>query len=208
MPLITKSDGSKFGKTESGTIWLDPARTSPYSFYQFWLSVADDDAYRFLRYFTFLSVADIADIERADAQRSGRPEGQRILAEEVTRLVHGDEGLAAAQRITDSMFSGESAALSQPDLEQLMLDGLPSSTLDTAALPETLTQLLADVGMAASGKQIKDALQREAVIVNGRALGMSDNASPAVVFGADTALYGRFHLVRLGKKKYHLFARA
>lgn len=208
MPLITKSDGSKFGKTESGTIWLDPARTSPYSFYQFWLSVADDDAYRFLRYFTFLPVADIADIERADAQRSGRPEGQRILAEEVTRLVHGDEGLAAAQRITASMFSGESSGLSEPDLEQLMLDGLPSSALDAAALPDTLTQLLTDVGMAASGKQIKDALQREAVIVNGRALGMSDNASPEQVFGADKALYGRFYLVRLGKKKYHLFARA
>lgn len=207
MPLITKSDGSKFGKTESGTVWLDPARTSPYSFYQFWLSVADDDAYRFLRYFTFLPVADIMDIERADAQRSGRPEGQRILAEEVTRLVHGDEGLAAAQRITHSMFSGEPSGLSKPDLEQLMLDGLPSSTLDTAALPETLTQMLADVGMAASGKQIKDALQRQAVIVNGHALGMADNARPAEVFGADKALHERFYLVQLGKKKYHLFAR-
>ncbi|WP_439107685.1 tyrosine--tRNA ligase, partial [Congregibacter sp.] len=178
MPLVTKSDGSKFGKTESGTIWLDPARTSPYSFYQFWLSVADDDAYRFLRYFTFLSVSEIAGIERADAERSGRPDAQRILAEEVTRLVHGEDGLAAARRITESLFSGEPAGLSEPDLEQLMLDGLPSSVLDYAGLPETLTQLLTDAGLAASGKQIKDALQREAVIVNGRALGMSDNASP------------------------------
>ncbi|WOJ93020.1 tyrosine--tRNA ligase [Congregibacter variabilis] len=207
MPLITKSDGSKFGKTESGTIWLDAARTSPYSFYQFWLSVADSDAYRFLRYFTFLAVADIADIERADAERSGRPEAQRILAEEVTRLVHGDEGLAAAQRITESLFSGEPSGLSEPDLEQLMLDGLPSSVLAPAGMPETLTQLLTDAGLAASGKQIKDALQREAVIVNGRALGMSDNASPKDAFAADKALFGRFYLVRLGKKKYHLFAR-
>lgn len=207
MPLITKSDGTKFGKTESGTIWLDAARTSPYSFYQFWLSVADNDAYRFLRYFTFLAVSDIADIERADAERSGRPQAQRILAEEVTRLVHGDVGLAAAQRITESLFSGEPAGLSEPDLEQLMLDGLPSSLLAADGMPETLTQLLTDAGLAASGKQIKDALQREAVIVNGRALGMSHNASPDDVFAADKALYGRFYLVRLGKKKYHLFAR-
>jgi tyrosyl-tRNA synthetase len=208
MPLITKSDGSKFGKTESGTIWLDAARTSPYSFYQFWLSVADSDAYRFLRYFTFLTVADIAGIERADAERSGRPEAQRILAEEVTRLVHGDEGLAAAKRITESLFRGEPAALSEPDLEQLMLDGLPSSVLSPDDLPETLTQLLADAGLAGSGKQIKDALQREAVIINGRALSMSDNASVVNVFASEKALYGRFYLVRLGKKKYHLFARA
>lgn len=207
MPLITKSDGTKFGKTESGTIWLDAARTSPYSFYQFWLSVADSDAYRFLRYFTFLAVSDIAAIERADAERSGRPEAQRILAEEVTRLVHGDVGLAAAQRITESLFSGEPAGLSEPDLEQLMLDGLPSSLLAAGGMPETLTQLLTDAGLAASGKQIKDALQREAVIVNGRALGMSDNASPDDAFAPDKALYGRFYLVRLGKKKYHLFAR-
>jgi len=207
MPLITKSDGSKFGKTEAGTVWLDPARTSPYSFYQFWLSVSDDDVYRFLRYFTFLSVGEIAAIEDADAQREGRPDGQRVLAEEVTRLVHGEDGLRAAQRITDSLFSGDPAALSVSDLEQLRLDGLPASALDKAGMPETLTQLLADAGLAASGKQVKDALQREAVVVNGRALGMADNASPSAAFAADRALFGRFFLVRLGKKKYHLFDR-
>ncbi|WP_439100862.1 tyrosine--tRNA ligase [Congregibacter sp.] len=206
MPLITKSDGSKFGKTESGTIWLDAARTSPYSFYQFWLSVADEDVYRFLRYFTFLPVADIAEIERSDAQRNGRPEAQRILAEEVTRLVHGGEGLAAAQRITESLFSGELGGLSAQDLEQLMLDGLPASVLNDSNLPDTLTQLLTEAGLAASGKQIKDALQREAVIVNGRALGMADNAAVSEVFARENALFGRFHLVRVGKKKYHLFA--
>lgn len=206
MPLITKSDGSKFGKTESGTIWLDAARTSPYSFYQFWLSVADDDVYRFLRYFTFLPVIDIAEIERTDAQRSGRPEAQRILAEEVTRLVHGDEGLAAAERITESLFSGELGGLSEQDLKQLMLDGLPSSPIKESELPETLTQLLTEAGLAASGKQIKDALQRSAVIVNGRPLAMADNAAVREVFAREQALFGRFYLVRVGKKKYHLFA--
>src|SRR6056300_1967839 len=90
MPLITKADGTKFGKTESGTIWLDPSKTSPYAFYQFWLNTADADVYKFLRYFTFLPVEDIAAIEAADAAREGRPEAQGVLAQEVTRLVHGD----------------------------------------------------------------------------------------------------------------------
>lgn len=205
MPLITKSDGTKFGKTESGTVWLDPSRTSPYSFYQFWLTVADDDVYRFLRYFTFLSVTEIAEIERADAQASGRPQAQRILAEEVTRLVHGEDGLSAAVRISESLFSGDAYKLGAEDLAQLRLDGLPSSKLDVAHLPETLTQLLTDSGMASSGKQVKDALQRNAVIVNGDAIGIDRNGNPAEVFSADRALHGRYFLVKLGKKKYHLF---
>lgn len=205
MPLITKSDGTKFGKTESGTIWLDPARTSPYSFYQFWLSVADDDVYRFLRYFTFIGVEEIAEIERADAERQGRPEGQLVLAREVTRLVHGEGGLQAAQRITQSLFNGDTASLSEADLEQLKLDGLPSSLLSTASLPDTLSQLLTDCGIASSGKQVKDALQRSAVFVNGMAVGMEQNARPSEVFEPKQALYARFYLIRLGKKKYHLF---
>src|SRR5210317_1614049 len=95
MPLITKADGTKFGKTESGTIWLDPARTSPYAFYQFWLATADADVYKFLKYFTFMSVAEIDEIEAEDKAAGGRPQAQRILAEQVTALVHGDEGLIA-----------------------------------------------------------------------------------------------------------------
>jgi tyrosyl-tRNA synthetase len=207
MPLITRADGGKFGKTEAGTVWLDPRRTSPYSFYQFWLSVADADVYRFLRYFTFLPVAEIAAIESADRERAGRPEAQRILAEEVTRLVHGEDGFVAAQRITDSLFSGDASALSEADLEQLRQDGLPASVLDPAGLPETLTQLLSDCGLAGSGKQVKDALQRNAVIVNGRPWGIDANGRPGEVFAPEAALYGRFYLTRLGKKKYHLFER-
>jgi tyrosyl-tRNA synthetase len=204
MPLITKADGGKFGKTEAGTIWLDPARTSPYSFYQFWLAVADADVYRFLRYFTFLPVAEIAQIEVADRERGGRPEAQRKLAEEVTRLVHGEDGLAAAQRITETLFSGQGERLGEGDLEQLRQDGLPSGDLDPGALPETLTQLLSECGLA-GGKQVKDALQRGALVVNGEAVPMTLNAEPRSVFAPEKALFGRFFLVRLGKKKRHLF---
>lgn len=206
VPLVTKADGTKFGKTESGTVWLDAQRTSPYAFYQFWLNAADADVYKFLRYFSFRPVAEIADIEAADASREGRPEGQRILAEDVTRLVHGEDGLQAARRITEALFSGDSATLSENDVLQLRLDGLPSSQLDSAQLQEgSLTQVLTDSGLAGSGKQVKDALGRRAVTVNGRALGWDDNMNPAACFVPDEALYGRFFLVKLGKKKYHLF---
>jgi len=205
MPLITKSDGTKFGKTESGTVWLDPARTSPYAFYQFWLGTADADAYKFLKYFTFMDVADIEAIEREDAAREGRPQAQGILAREVTKLVHGQEGLDAAERITAALFSGDAAQLTEGDLLQLRQDGLPATAIARADLPETLTQLLADAGMAGSGKQVKDALGRKAVLVNEQVLGMEDNGRVAECFAPEHAAFGRFYLVKLGKKKYHLF---
>lgn len=203
LPLVTKSDGTKFGKTESGTIWLDANRTSPYAFYQFWLSTADADVYRFLRFFTFLSVAQIAAIEQADAEREGRPEAQRILAQEVTRLVHGDAGLEAAERITEALFSGDPGALDEADLEQLALDGLPCDSIDFADLPPTFSQLLAQVGVAA-GKQIKDALAREAVLVNGQAVSGGPTVTCEEALLSKRALHGRFYLVRFGKKTYHL----
>ena len=204
MPLITKTDGTKFGKTESGTIWLDPARTSPYAFYQFWLATADADVYKFLKYFTFMTVAEIDAIERADADRQGRPEAQGVLAREVTRLVHGQDGLDAAVRITESLFSGSLEALAESDVLQLRQDGLPASTLARTDFPETLTQLLTEAGMASSGKQVKDALGRNAVSVNNELIGWEDNANVAHCLNASRAVFGRFYLVKLGKKKYHL----
>ena len=206
MPLVTKADGTKFGKTESGTIWLDAARTSPYAFYQFWINTADADVYRFLKFFTFLDVSEIDAIEAADKAREGRPEAQGILAREVTELVHGAEGLAAAQRITEALFSGDTAGLSEADLEQLRLDGLPSTSHDPSApAGESVTQILTEAGMVNSGKQVKDALGRGAVLVNGHSLTFEDNLNPAAVFASERAAHGRFFLVRLGKKKYHLF---
>ena len=208
MPLVEKADGTKFGKTESGTIWLDAHKTSPYSFYQFWLNTSDTDVYKFLRYFTFLSVEDIAAIEAADATREGRPQGQQILADEVTKLVHGEEGLAAAQRITQALFVGEAYTLGPDDLEQLALDGLPTTALSAESLAPTLTQLLCDVGMVTSGKQVKDALKNKAVFINGVPVDGAPPIDTAVCFQSDNALHGRYWIVRLGKKKYHLFTAA
>jgi len=204
LPLVTKADGTKFGKTESGTVWLDSAKTSPYAFYQFWLGTADADVYRFLRYFTFLGVDDIAEIEQADREREGRPEAQAILAREVTRLVHGEAGLSAAQRITDALFSGDSDALGEADLAQLAQDGLPSDTLIRSEFPATFSQLLAQAGVA-TGKQVKDALAREAVWVNGQPVTGGPTATCEDALDPARALHGRFYLIRFGKKKYHLF---
>lgn len=208
MPLVTKADGTKFGKTESGTIWLDARKTSPYAFYQFWLGTADADVYKFLRYFTFLPVEEIARIEEEDNAREGRPEAQRILAKEVTSLVHGAEGLAAAERITEALFAGEASALSADDLNQLALDGLPTSTLDLNTAPPTLTQLLSESGMVSSGKQVKDALKNNAVTINGVAVRGEASIAVEACFSPDQALHGRYWIVRLGKKKYHLFTTA
>jgi tyrosyl-tRNA synthetase len=203
MPLVTKSDGTKFGKTESGTIWLDPDKTSPYAFYQFWLSTADADVYKFLRYFTFLSLDEVAAIELADKE-VGRPGAQRILAEQMTSLIHGDAELAGAQRITEALFSGDLAELSASDLAQLQLDGLPTAILGRVDLADKpLTQLLADIGMGA-GKQIKDALGRNAVQINGQAIGLADNMAAEAVFAQGNALFEKYYVIKLGKKKYQM----
>ena len=206
VPLITKADGTKFGKTEAGAVWLDPSKTSPYSFYQFWLNVADADVYKFLSYFTFLSLDEIQAIEAADAAAEERPQAQAILASEATSLVHGEEGLNAALRITEALFSGNPVDLSESDLKQLSQDGLPFSRLSNSDLVDKpLTNLLAAAGMVKAGREVKDALARNSVFINGVAKGSQDNMGASSSFAAEHALYGRFFLVRLGKKKYHLF---
>ncbi len=208
VPLITKSDGTKFGKTESGTIWLDPKKTSPYTFYQFWLNVADADVYKFLSYFTFLPRSEIEALEQQDNQRQGRPQAQGVLASEVTLLVHGKEGLDAALRISAALFNGEADQLSAEDFEQLSMDGLPSSELSDDDLNDIpLTQLLSECGLARAGREVKDALARDSVFVNGVAKGSRDNMLTETIFTRENALHGRFFLIRLGKKKYYLFKR-
>ncbi len=205
LPLVTKADGTKFGKTEAGTIWLDPAKTSPYTFYQFWLNTADADVYKFLRYFTFLSIERIQTIEDEDSAAQRRPQAQGILAEEVTRLVHGDEGLDGAKRITQALFSGDLSDLSETDFEQLKQDGLPSTTLSPEEIgAKPLTSILSECGMVKAGREVKDALGRRAVFVNGKDFGVEDNTGAAEIFAPSNGLFNRFFLVKLGKKKNHL----
>lgn len=204
LPLITKADGSKFGKTETGTVWLDADKTSPYAFYQFWINTADEDVYNFLRLFTFLSVDELDEIERADANVQGRKSAQPILAEEVTRLVHGEQGVVSARRISNALFSGSLEALTEGDLGQLAQDGMPTTRLDASQIP--LVDALVNSGLARTPRgevtvgQARKFIKDGAITVNAERV-----QDPDVTLSRTTARFGRYHIVRRGKKNFQLF---
>ncbi|MFM1685317.1 tyrosine--tRNA ligase [Aeromonas salmonicida] len=196
LPLITKADGTKFGKTESGAVWLDPALTSPYAFYQFWLGTADEDVYRFLRYYSFMSLTEIAELEAEDAQRQGRKQAQQVLANELTELVHGKAAMAAVQRISELLFSGDVARLGESDLAQLAQDGMPSSTVSGEI---DLVTLLVSCGLANSKRIARELLAAGAISLNGT-IRQDEQLS------AEDRLFDRYLLLRRGKKQYQLVA--
>ncbi|PTT51836.1 tyrosine--tRNA ligase, partial [Aeromonas sp. HMWF015] len=186
LPLITKADGTKFGKTEGGAVWLDPALTSPYAFYQFWLGTADEDVYRFLRYYSFMSLSEIDALEAEDAKRQGRKQAQQVLANELTELVHGKAALAAVQRISELLFSGDVTRLGESDLAQLAQDGMPSSTVSGET---DLVSLLVSCGLANSRRIARELLAAGAISLNG-VLKQDDQLS------ANDRLFGRYLLLR------------
>ncbi|WP_336989336.1 tyrosine--tRNA ligase [Aeromonas hydrophila] len=194
LPLITKADGTKFGKTEGGAIWLDPALTSPYAFYQFWLGTADEDVYRFLRYYSFMPLSEIEALEAEDAKRQGRKLAQQVLADELTELVHGKGALAAAQRISELLFSGDVARLGESDLAQLAQDGMPSCRIEGET---DLVTLLVESGLANSRRIARELLAAGAISLNGEI--RRDERLTAVDW-----LFGRYLLLRRGKKQYRL----
>lgn len=196
VPLITKSDGTKFGKTESGAVWLDPKKTSPYKFYQFWINTADADVYRFLKFFTFMPLEAIDALEEEDKNSGVAPRAQYVLAEEVTKLVHGESGLSAAKRITESLFSGSLKSLSQDDFAQLEQDGMPTVTLTTDA---DLQQALVNAGLAPSRGQARTMIKSNAISINGEKQSAADYK-----FSEADRLFGRYTLLRRGKKYYCL----
>ncbi len=203
LPLVTKADGTKFGKTESGTVWLDASKTSPYAFYQFWLNTADADVYKFLRYFTFLDLVAIEEIEQSDNAAQGRRSAQGILAKEVTALIHGEAGVLAAERISQALFSGDISQLTENDLAQLALDGLPVH--EVTAESGLLAGLLVDAGLAVTPRgevtlgQARKFIQEGAIQVNGTKVSdVTSEVSPK------DALYGKYHLLRRGKKQFSL----
>lgn len=197
LPLVTKADGTKFGKTEEGTIWLDARKTSPYAFYQFWINTADADVYRFLRYFTFLDVVEIDAIEAQDRSAVGKPQAQEVLAREVTRLVHGDEGVAGAVRISAALFSGDVSGLSLSDFAQLHLDGLPSTQVSESSV--NVVHALVECGLAQSNKMAREFVGNGAITLNGCRITSLD-----CVLDSSNAMHGRYFLLRRGKKMFHL----
>ncbi len=200
MPLITKSDGAKFGKSESGNVWLDAKRTSPFAFYQFWLNAQDADAVRYLRYFTFLEPAAIHELAAAHASRPEKREVQRLLAQHVTALVHGDTALAAAQRATAVLFEGgDLRTLSSEELSEGLGDAprtsLPATELDGLDLPSALVRC----GLAPSKGQARTSIEQGAVSVNHEVV-----KEPARVLRRTDLLADRFVVLRRGKKTYAL----
>lgn len=200
MPLITRADGAKFGKTAAGAVWLDPARTSPYSFYQFWLNTADADAVRHLRTFTFLSLAEIEALKAGLREAPQLRAAQTRLAEQVTELVHGPAALESAQRISRCLFGGDLEALQAGDLEQLRLDGMACTELGAGEIG--LLAALADGGLTPSRGAARKLIESGGLSINGQA-----QRDPGRVLDFSDALHGRYYLLRRGKKTWHLLAR-
>ncbi|HGO6892053.1 TPA: tyrosine--tRNA ligase [Neisseria meningitidis] len=207
LPLVTKSDGTKFGKTEGGAVWLNAKKTSPYQFYQFWLKVADADVYKFLKYFTFLSIEEIDAIEAKDKASGTKPEAQRILAEEMTRLIHGEAALQAAQRISESLFAEDQSSLTESDFEQLALDGLPVFEISDGI---NAVEALVKTGLASSNKEARGFVNAKAVLLNGKPA-EANNPNHAAERPDDACLltdehkrFGKYTILRRGKRNHAL----
>jgi len=198
LPLVMKTDGSKFGKTESDTVWLDGRKTSPYEMYQFWLNTADDDVVTYLKYFTFLERAEIDDLQSATQRSPDRREAQRVLARHVTTLVHGEAATAEAEAISRALFSGEVESLTEPQLD-LACRTMPTTALgreEAERLP--VIDLLIRVGLAASRREGRDLVSAGAISINGQRV-----KSVEATLSREMARFGRFIIIRKGKKSYH-----
>jgi tyrosyl-tRNA synthetase len=201
LPLVTTSTGVKFGKTEAGAVWLDPARTSPYRFYQFWINTADDDAIRYLGFFTLL---ERTEVERIVAEARANPGGrhaQLALAQDVTRRVHGETGLARARQATAALFGGELQGLGADEIADIFAD-VPSTELARADLPAdgmAVPDLLVRTALATSKSDANRAIEGGGVYLNGaRVDGVGVRAT------LDAFIEGRFLVLRKGKKNYAL----
>jgi tyrosyl-tRNA synthetase len=200
-PLVTRADGSKFGKSESGNVWLDPARTSPYAFFQFWLRTADTEIGSYLRRFTFLARPRIAELDEATATHPERRQAQRALAFEVTALVHGADEARRAEAAAAVLFSAEIASLDPDTLESALADA-PTSTVSRSELDGALSVLEALVrsGLATSRANARQLLAQGSVYVNGKKVAEDRPLQ------AGDALQGRWVVLRRGGSSQHVLA--
>ena len=204
-PLITKADGGKFGKTESGNVWLDAARTSPYKFYQFWLNVSDADAEKYLKIFTFLTQDEIAALADEHAGDPGRRPMQKRLAEEVTVMVHGRDAYNAALDASQILFSNNAGEQLRRLDEQTLLDifeGVPTFEIDAARLEAgipVLDMLAVETGVFSSKGEARKMIQG-----NGLSINKDKYTDPNGTITSQHLLNGRYILVQRGKKNYFL----
>jgi tyrosyl-tRNA synthetase len=192
-PLVTKADGSKFGKTGTGTLWLDPLRTSPYEFYQFWINTADEDVISRLKQFTFLSKADIEAVENDFLIAPHKRSAQKVLAKEMTTLIHGEQAFQEAMDISEALFSGEIHRLSASEI------AMGFSNLIACDLKEArpLIDILVEAKLATSKRDARELVSKGAILVNGIKMDDLDQ-----LIDSSMAIEGQFTVIRKGKKTY------
>lgn len=196
IPLMLKADGTKFGKSAGGAVWLDPNKTTPYEFYQFWANSDDRDVVKYLKYFTFLTKEQIGELAEKVRTEPHKREAQKALAEEMTRFVHGDELLEQAQRITAALFSGDIKSLSADEIEQGFKE-MP--TFEAGRDPKNIVDWLVELGIEPSKRQAREDITNGAISMNGDKVG-----DVGLEVTAEHAIGGRFIIIRKGKKNYSL----
>ncbi len=201
-PLITKADGGKFGKTESGNVWLDPKRTSPYKFYQFWLNTSDEDAEKYIKIFTLLGREEIGNLVAKHREEPHRRALQRVLAGEITRMVHGDDALQAAIDASQILFGkGTTEQLMNLDEDTFLsvFEGVPQSTLRKEDLQLPLFNILSEkTGIFKSNGEARRMIKDNGVAVN------KQKIKEDFVFSTGKLLNGKYFLVQKGKKNYFI----
>ncbi|WP_243291046.1 tyrosine--tRNA ligase [Bacillus sp. FJAT-47783] len=196
LPLVTKADGTKFGKTEGGAIWLDREKTSPYEFYQFWINTDDRDVVKYLKYFTFLSKEEIEELAKQVETAPEKRLAQKRLAEEVTKLVHGEDALLQAIHISEALFSGSIQSLTAEEIKQGFKD-VPSFELKEEEIG--LIDLLVQAKISPSKRQAREDISNGAIYINGERKQELD-----YTLSTEDKIEGQFTVIRRGKKKYFL----
>ncbi|HEK7085951.1 TPA: tyrosine--tRNA ligase [Staphylococcus aureus] len=196
IPLVTKSDGKKFGKSESGAVWLDAEKTSPYEFYQSWINQSDEDVIKFLKYFTFLGKEEIDRLEQSKNEAPHLREAQKTLAEEVTKFIHGEDALNDAIRISQALFSGDLKSLSAKELKDGFKD-VPQVTLSNDTT--NIVEVLIETGISPSKRQAREDVNNGAIYINGE---RQQDVNYALA--PEDKIDGEFTIIRRGKKKYFM----
>jgi tyrosyl-tRNA synthetase len=198
LPLVTTASGTKFGKTEAGTIWLDPARTSPFEFFQFWLNIEDADAGKYLKFFTFLPQSHIEALEASARREPEQRHAQRELAREVTRMVHGEAAVREAEEAARQMFSGDIRSRSADELLR-MFGHVPSGTIAFNPAGWRLVNVLTETGVTSSRGEATRLIRSGGIYVNDERI--TDERHD---LSAGEALAGGIFVIRRGKKDYFL----
>ncbi|MFP3323607.1 tyrosine--tRNA ligase [Planococcus sp. SIMBA_160] len=196
IPLVTKADGTKFGKTADGAVWLDAKKTSPYEFYQFWINTADADVVKYLKIFTFIEKEQIETLEKSVETEAHLRKAQTVLAEEMTKLIHGEAALLDAQRITKALFSGDLKSLSADEMKAAFKD-VPS--VEMPKLTKPIVDFIVDGNVSASKRQAREDITNGAISINGEKI-----RDLEYVVDEKDRLDDEFAIVRRGKKKYHM----